>query len=199
MLLTDYLDLAQADAQGSQQLDEKLIPGNLRFILHHYEYEVRCCNTSAVVANNTDERVRVLCHFSRFSPSDLRKSMRASVNWSGAENLLYFALRSAVFALRAESEEEVKSQLFEGVVAGALANLATNDPRDDISVLSKLYGAGARSGVDCLSILSESLVYCGSGVKEAIQKEFLDRSPEFLSRKRFDVVSTPCGLSITFP
>jgi len=199
MRLTDYLDFRAADVSRAQPLDEHSIPEEMRVLLRQSVYVHHGWDTQKVTANTIDERIRSLCQFYRVSPVDRQRSMRAAVTIDGASTLLCFALRSAIFTLRSERREEARENLFGGIVAIALANLANQDPRDDITILHKLYSAGVHSGVDSLAALRRALQYCGSGVSQIIAIYFLSRSRESVGEGfSFDVIHTPYGPSTTY-
>lgn len=200
MRLTDPLYLSMAERLRAQPLGEGSMPDGMHDQLTLYRYGDGGWDTKKVAVGTTDDQIRSLCRFYELSPADRRLSMRAAVTLDGAQNLLYFALRSATFTIRSETTKEAEEWLVLGILAIALADLANNDPRDDITILHKLYSAGAHAGVDSLGFLREALRYCGSGVRQIIDCYFLSRPPEAVGDGfDFEIIPTPCGISITYP
>jgi len=202
MRLFEFLALRDEDVSGAEALQKGAIPELMADQLKRTEAEYGGdgWNTKGVAANAVDERIRSLCRFYASASRDLQRSMRAAVTQPTASDLLCFALRSAIFALRVGTREAAQEEVFNGILAVALGNLANEDPRDDIVVLHKLYEAGKRSGVNSLAVFNDALPHCGSSVVQILNDYYFSRPMSDVGEGfSFELIVTPHGLSIEYP
>jgi hypothetical protein len=197
MGLTGYLDLRAEDVKGATPLDEPTIPEDVLARLRSTSaYETPSWDTTAVRPTTADERLRSLARFYGTAPREVQRSMRAAVGQIAGLDLLLFALRSTVFALREGSRDLLR----DAILAIALENLANDDPRDDIVLLHKIYGVGRSSGNDPLELFKEALPHTGAPVARILNDYFLQQPLDEIGRGfSFEAIETQAGMAFLYP
>lgn len=198
MSLLNYLDLWAEERKGAGPFDESLIPEDAiaQLVRIASAYERPSWDTKAVTPSPTDDSLRSLSLFYGTASREVQRSMRAAVSQAAGCDLLLFALRSTIFALR----ESRRDLLRDAVLAIALENLAAGDPRDDITLLHKIYEAGRFSKIDSLELFKEALLHAGPPIAGILEDYFFRKPLGEIGRGfSFEVIETPAGKAFLYP
>jgi hypothetical protein len=131
----------------------------------------------------------------RFAASDAagRARMRQSLDVRDFDELLTFANRAAVFALRERSTEQVR----DGLAAVAMIDMARSDSMDtDYTVpVALLHHVAARIGADADVLLREAAALADESVAGFLRKflEFPAERKDLLKFRELEEVQTPGG------
>jgi len=159
-------------------------------------YERPYWDTTNVLPNAADDRMRGLCRDYGAASPEVQQAARCSVTAAVGLDLLVFSLRSGIFALR----ERSTTALHEGLLALALENLARDEPRENISLLHKLYWVAMEIGVEPGLVLRSMIACSGPATVSIIDDYFLDREPQRIGDGfSFRLFRTPQGMSFGFP
>ena len=202
MKLGDYFDLTLQEFSDSPSMEEAGIPAWARAEALRTEggYGPEAWKPENVFETGRDRQVEALCFLYATLPGPGQRALRAAVSQAAGLDLQCYALRSASFALRAKNPEAAQMRIWNGLLAIALSNLAGCDPRDDITLLQKLYQAGKRAGVESSAVFGMARHQCGPGVRSILKDYFFSEPERNIGvNSPFDAIRTAHGLSVVYP